>query len=114
MSANDSAYEDRGCYSRPIVSIAAGFGLTALGFLISDHVPLIIATLLNIPGAIFCYIHSLVETPPADDVPLWEMGRDVTCYVVGILLNIPFYSLVVFVILSLRARVKRRANEARV
>jgi hypothetical protein len=114
MSATDSPNETRGCYSRPIVSIVAGFALTAIAFLISDHVPLIIATLLNIPGAIFCYVDSLIETPPADDVPLWEMGREATCYFAGILLNIPFYSLVVFVILSVRARVKRPANEARV
>lgn len=94
------------------MSITVGFLLTAIAFFISDHVPLLIATLLNIPGAVFCYVDGLIETPPSDDVPLWEMGREATCYFVGVLLNVPFYSLVVFAILSLRARLKRRATEA--
>jgi hypothetical protein len=98
--------------SRPIISVAAGLLLSAIAFVLSDHLPLIIATLLNIPGAIFCYLDGLIETPPADDVPLWEAGREALCYLVGLVLNIPFYSLVAFVILSWRT--KRRADETHV
>lgn len=111
--SHNSTWDTRGYVARMIASASAGVVLAGIVAVITDHVPLLVAALLNIPGAIYCYVDGLVETPPVDDVPLWEFGREASCYFVGIALNIPFYTLLVFGGLSLRARANRRVNGAR-
>jgi hypothetical protein len=111
MPANESL---RILGSRVTVSIVLGVLLTGIALLVTDHLPPMLAMSLNIPTVIFCYVDRLIETAPANDPAFWEQGRAATCFLVGILLNIPFYSLLVFGILTFRARMKRRANHVRV
>ncbi|HEV2800512.1 MAG TPA: hypothetical protein VGW12_08450 [Pyrinomonadaceae bacterium] len=77
------------------MSLSLGIGLlsTFIVASVSGYLPQFLAGMLNLPGLIFCYFLITYETKPIDDVPLFEAGQYALCYFVGVLLNVPYYTL---------------------
>jgi len=83
------------------ISLGVGFVLACsvvLNFVavIEKHLPLPLVWLLNLPGFVYCHYLRATEPLPIDDVPLFQAGQDVQCFFVGIALNVPYYTLLIY------------------
>ena len=83
---------------RIVICLGAALLLDVLLFLTVDYVryPDFLLRILFLPGQIYCYYLSITETLPSDDIPLFEAGRAIDCYLTGLSLNIPYYTLLLY------------------
>ena len=83
------------------ISFAAGFvlaGSVLISFVaaIEERLPLPLLWFLNLPGFVYCNHLRATQPLPIDDVPLFQAGQDVQCFFVGIALNVPYYTLLIY------------------
>jgi hypothetical protein len=91
---------------RAILCFGAGLILTFtvpafLDALPSSSFVVLLAQILNLPAVIYCKFAKLPETLPEADVSMY-------CWSVGFLLNIPYYSVIVYLLAWLFARRRRQ------
>ena len=63
---------------------------------ILDHLPRPVVWFLNLPAVLYCYHLMATEPLPADDIPLFQAGQAAQCFFVGIVLDIPWYALLIY------------------
>jgi hypothetical protein len=80
-----------------VLTFGEAFLLDALPSKLVSNIPSPIMYALNLPGAIYCYYLISTEPLPDDDIPLFQAGQEAQCYFVGLVLNIPYYLLLILV-----------------
>lgn len=63
---------------------------------LQGSLPAIVLKFLHLPGYLYCQYVRATEPLPMDDIPLFEMGQAVECFFVGITLDIPYHTLLIF------------------
>ena len=58
--------------------------------------PSFIGKFLFLPGYLYCEYLKATEPLPKDDVALFQLGQGAQCYFVGITLNVPYYTALIF------------------
>ena len=86
---------------RLLVSLFVAFILAGAAFFeaVSDvqrHLPSFLGKFLHLPGYLYCQYLRATETLPADDIALFQMGQEAQCFFVGITLNVPYYTALIF------------------
>jgi hypothetical protein len=86
---------------RFLVSFFAAFILAGAAFFdaVSDlqgHLPSFLGKFLHLPGYLYCEYLKATEPLPADDVALFQMGQGAQCFFVGVTLNVPYYTALIF------------------
>lgn len=83
---------------RIAVCLVAALLLDSVLFFTVDLIwyPDLLLHILFIPGRIYCYYLSVTEPLPTDDIPLFEAGRDAGCFFTGLILNLPYYALLIY------------------
>ena len=86
---------------RFLVSFFVAFILAGAAFFeaVSDvqrHLPSFLGKFLHLPGYLYCQYLRATEILPADDVALFQMGQGAQCVFVGITLNVPYYTALIF------------------
>jgi hypothetical protein len=83
---------------RIAICLVAALLLDGIVFLTIDHIryPDFLLRILFVPSQIYCYYLSATEPLPTDDIPLFEAGRAIDCYFTGLILNIPYYALLMY------------------
>jgi len=60
------------------------------------HLPSFLGKFLFLPGYLYCEYLKATEPLPADDVALFQLGQGAQCFFVGITLNVPYYTALIF------------------
>jgi hypothetical protein len=83
---------------RMAICLAAAFLLVMLEFYTIDAVryPAPVLYVTSVPTRMYCYYLSVTETLPRDDMPILEAGRLARCFFVGLILNVPYFALLIF------------------
>jgi len=86
---------------RLLVSFFAAFILAGAAFFdavsnLQGHLPSFLGKFLHLPGYLYCQYLKATEPLPADDVALFQLGQGAECFFVGITLNVPYYTALIF------------------
>ena len=86
---------------RLLVSFFAAFILAGAAFFdaisnLQRHLPAFLGMFLHLPGYLYCQYLRATEALPADDVALFQLGQGAECFFVGITLNVPYYTALIF------------------
>ena len=60
------------------------------------HLPSFLGKFLFLPGYLYCEYLKATEPLPTDDVALFQLGQGAQCFFVGITLNVPYYTALIF------------------
>jgi hypothetical protein len=61
------------------------------------YLPLFLVKALNLPAVLYCAWLAYSETLPEIGRSLYESDRSVHCYFTGLLINTPYYALLIYV-----------------
>ena len=86
---------------RFLVSFFAAFILAGASFFdafsnAQGRLPSFVGKFLFLPGYLYCEYLKATEPLPADDVALFQLGQGAQCFFVGITLNVPYYTALIF------------------
>jgi hypothetical protein len=86
---------------RFLVSFFAAFLLAGASLFdvfsnMQGRVPSFLGKFLFLPGYLYCEYLKATEPLPADDVALFQLGQGAQCFFVGITLNLPYYTALIF------------------
>lgn len=100
MSSRESQTESRWrkFFRRASICLSAAIILVILEFYTIDYVryPDALLDVVSVPTRIYCYYSSITETLPRDDMPILEAGRLAGCFFAGLILNIPYFALIIY------------------
>lgn len=86
---------------RLLVSFFAAFMLAGASLFdavsnVQGALPSFLGKFLFLPGYLYCEYLKATEPLPADDVALFQLGQGAQCFFVGITLNVPYYTALIF------------------
>jgi hypothetical protein len=86
---------------RLLVSFFAAFMLAGAALFdvfsnLQGRLPSFIGKCLFLPSYLYCEYLKATEPLPVDDVALFQLGQGAQCYFVGITLNVPYYTALIF------------------
>lgn len=79
-----------------VAFILAGAALFDAISNLQGHLPSFLGKFLHLPGYLYCQYLKATETLPVDDVALFQMGQEAQCFFVGVTLNVPYYTALIF------------------
>jgi len=79
---------------------------------VQGQLPAIVLKFLHLPGYLYCQYLRATEPLPVDEVAIFEMGQAVECFFVGIVLDIPYQTILIFVVWWLVDRLRRQEPTA--
>jgi hypothetical protein len=78
------------------------------------YLPAIVLKFLHLPGYLYCEYVRATDPLPVDERSIFEMGQTIMCWFVGIVLGIPYHTLLIFGAWWLVDRLRRREYTANV